>query len=120
MFYDFVDRIEQWLGSGFSLGRFLPWMLFSLANLGLAALEFPSVRTWLVATYADVGAGKQLLNVGLALGAVAVLAYTLTPATRIVRTLLEGRNWSSWIAEPFVFRQALYRDRLSKRREGAV
>lgn len=117
MFYDFVDRIEQWFGSGFSVGRFLPWLLFGLANLGLAALEFQSVRTWLVAAFADVGAGKQLLNVGLALGAVAVLAYTLTPATRIVRTLLEGRNWRSWIAEPFVLRQALHRDRLAKRRQ---
>lgn len=116
MFYDFVDRIEQWFGSGFSIGRFLPWLLFGLANLGLAAVEFHSLRIWLVATYADVGAGKQLLNVALALGAVAVLAYTLTPATRVVRALLEGRNWPFWIAAPFVLRQALYRDRLASRR----
>lgn len=116
-FGQIVGTIDSWLGRSFLLARFFPWLLFALANLGVAALEFPGVRVWALAAFRAESLTERALDAALLLSAVAVVAYTLSPATQAVTRLLEGEGLPRWIVEPLLLFQSRERERLFERGE---
>jgi hypothetical protein len=117
MFGQVLDKVDSWLGRSFLLARYFPWLLFAIANLLAAAIEFPVVRTFLSDEYAGLGAGGKVVDLVIFLTLVGVVAFTVSPAVQPVRRMLEGRDLPSFIAEPLVLGQVVRRDRLSRSRD---
>lgn len=106
MFPQVLDKLDSWFGRNFLLARYFPWLLFFGLNLLLAAVEFPDARTFLLAEYGRVASSDKLIDLLLALIAVAVVAYTISPAIQPITRLLEGGNLWRWIAEPLLLGHA--------------
>jgi hypothetical protein len=111
-----LDKINSWFGQSFLLAQYFPWLLFCLANLLLAAMEFPEVSTFLRTEYNAVASSK-LVDLLLALAGIAVLAYTVSPVTRFITKLLRGDDLWRWIAEPLLLRHVQERDNFARRRQ---
>jgi hypothetical protein len=106
MFGQVLDKLNSWYGRSFLLAWYFPWLLFFTANLLLAAVEFPRARAFLFAEYGRVASSDKVIDVFLALGAVAIVAYTISPAIQPITRLLEGQNLWRWIAEPLLLGHA--------------
>jgi hypothetical protein len=117
MFGQVLDKLDTWLGRSFLLARYFPWLLFFAANLLLASVEFPEVREFLLAEYGRIASSEKIVDLVLALGAVAVVAYTISPATQPITRLLEGESLWRWIAEPLLLRRAQQVKSLAERRD---
>ncbi len=116
MFSQVLDKLDSWLGRSFLLARYFPWLLFAGANLLLAAAEFPDIRTLLASEYSNITSSGKIVDSALAFGAVAVVAYTLSPGMLAIQRLLEGRELWQWIAEPMVLRRVIETQALVDRR----
>jgi hypothetical protein len=106
MFGQVLDKLDSWFGRSFLLAWYFPWLLFSISNLLLAAAEFPEARAFLLTEYSRVASSDKVLDLFLALGGVAIVAYTLSPAIQPVTRLLEGEGLWRWIAEPLLLGHA--------------
>ena len=115
MLAQIIDKFDTWFGRTFLLARFFPWLLFAASNLALASVEFPSVRAFVLAEYQSLSASQKFIDLVLALGGVAVVAFTISPAIRPITALLEGQNLWRWIAEPLLFRRSRQTARLAER-----
>lgn len=111
MFAEILGKIDGWFGRSFLLARYFPWLLFCLANALIAAIEFEPVRDFLLEEYRNLGSGEKLVNFAIALSAVAVVAFTLSPAVQPITRLLEGRSLPWWITDLLSFGHVLKRDR---------
>ncbi|CDZ29371.1 hypothetical protein [Neorhizobium galegae] len=111
MFAEILGKIDGWFGRSFLLARYFPWLLFCLANALIAAIEFEPVRTFLLEEYRNLGSGEKLVNFAIALSAVAVIAFTLSPAVQPITRLLEGKGIPWWMASLLAFGHVLKRDR---------
>jgi len=113
MFSQVLDKIDSWLGRSFLVARFFPWLLFAGANLGLACLEFPAVRAFVQKEYKPIGTAEGAVDLVLALAAVAVVAYTISPAMQWITRILEGNGLWRIVAEPLSLGRRLQRDELA-------
>lgn len=122
MFGTVLEKLSGWFGQSFLLARFFPCLVFAVANAGIAYGAFPSIRPWLRTALADAAASNMAGYLLLALGTLAVVAYTLSPFVRIAVELLEG-NWmlapgasvpSRWLGERLVAAQSERLDDLTK------
>ncbi len=102
MFGQVLDKLDSWFGRSFLLAWYFPWLLFFVSNLLLAAVEFPEARAFLLAEYGRITSSEKLFDLVLALGGVAVVAYTVSPAIQPVTRLLEGQDLWRWVAEPLL------------------
>jgi hypothetical protein len=115
MFGQVLDKLGSWFGPAFVLARYFPWLLFSGANLVLAAVEFPDARAFLLVEYGRLASSDKILDLFLTLAGVAVIAYTISPAIQPITRLLEGENLPRWIAEPLLLGHALRAQSLATR-----
>jgi hypothetical protein len=113
MFGQIIDKLDSWFGRSFLLAWYFPWLLFFLANLLLAAVEFPEARAFLVAEYSRVTSSEKILDVFFAMSAVGVIAFTISPAIQPITRLMEGETLPRWIAEPLLLGHALRVQQLS-------
>jgi hypothetical protein len=111
MFASVLEKIDSWLGKSFLFARFFPWLLFTAANIGLASIEFPRVRAIVMSEYDQVRAVDFLIGLIL----IIVVAYTVSPATQWVISLLEGRNMPWLLVAPLLLRRRYDFDRLTDR-----
>jgi hypothetical protein len=102
MFGQIVDKLDSWFGRSFLLAWYFPWLLFFFANMLLAAVEFPEVRAFLIAEYFRVESSEKILDVFIAMSAVGVIAFTISPAIQPITRLMEGETLPRWIAEPLL------------------
>lgn len=116
MFGQALDKIDTWLGRSFLLARYFPWLLFSAANLLFAAAEFPAVRNFLLEEY-QKAASDTLIDLLIFLIAVAVVAFTISPAIRPITKLLEGQGVWRRVAELLFLRRSLERQSIIRQRE---
>jgi hypothetical protein len=107
-----LEKIDSWLGKSFFLARLAPWLLFALANLGLAAIEFPWARDFLAREYDRLGSDR-VVDLAISVILVAVVAYTVSPAMQWAISLLEGRNLPRLFAAPLLVRRRYEFDRLA-------
>lgn len=114
-FGQILGTIDSWLGRSFLLARFFPWLLFALANLLVASNEFRPVRDFALALYRGGGSADRIIDLAMALGVVAVAAFTLSPAVRVVTRLLEGEGLWRWLSEPLLLYRARQREERSDR-----
>jgi hypothetical protein len=115
MFSQVLEKIDTWLGRSFLVARFFPWVMFAAANLGLACVEYPVVWAFVQEEYKHIGTAERAVDILVALGAIAVVAYTVSPALQWITGLLEGRGLSTFISEPLLLRRRLERDRYTAR-----
>jgi hypothetical protein len=117
VFSQVLDKLDSWLGRSFLLARYFPWLLFAAANLLMAAAQFPSVRSVLVAEYSRIASADKVIDIVLALGAVAVIAYIVSPAILPITRVLEGQSLWRCIAEPLLLRRWYQLRALADRRK---
>ncbi|MER9414063.1 hypothetical protein [Mesorhizobium sp. M0589] len=116
MFGQALDKIDTWLGRSFLLARYFPWLLFCSANLLFASAEFPAVRNFLLEEY-QKAASDTLIDLLILLIAVAVVAFTISPAIRPITKVLEGQGVWRPVAELLFLRRSLERQTLIRQRE---
>jgi hypothetical protein len=117
VFSQILDKLDTWLGRSFLLARYFPWLLFAAANLLMAAAQFPAVRGALLAEYSRVASSDKAIDLVLALGAVAVIAYIVSPAILPITRVLEGQSLWQCIAEPLLLRRWYQLRALADRRK---
>src|ERR1700678_1255074 len=110
MFSQVLEKIDTWLGRSFLVARFFPWLMFAAANLGLACIEFPPVWSFVQDEYKQIGTAARAIDIVCVLGAIAVIAYTASPALQWATRLLEGQSLWSWFAAPLFLRRRMERD----------
>lgn len=113
MFGQVLDKLDSYFGRAFLLARYAPWLLALLANLLVAALEFPEVRQALLKslTQLDGVSGVSLL---LVLLAVWVVAYATSPVMQFVIGFLEGRHMPPSLQRLLIVVHAWRRDALDR------
>ncbi len=117
MFSQILDKLDTWLGRSFLLARYFPWLLFAATNLLMAAAQFPAVRGALLAEYSRVASSDKAIDLVLALGAVAVIAYIVSPAILPITRVLEGQSLWQCIAESLLLRRWYQLRALADRRK---
>ncbi|MCL6707523.1 hypothetical protein M8R20_10970 [Pseudomonas sp. R2.Fl] len=115
-----LEKVDSWLGRSFLLARYFPWLLFGASNLLMAALEFSWARDLLAEQYANLGSSEKLIDLAVFLGAVAVLAFTVSPLLQPLTGLLEGRSLWRWLREPLLLGHVVRRDALSREKQARV
>jgi hypothetical protein len=123
MFGTVLEKLSGWFGQSFLIARYFPCLVAAVANLAIAYVSFPAVRPQLRFALANATAGDVAGYLVLALGAIAVVAYTLSPLVRVTLRLLEG-NWmltadanrlTRWFGERLVVSEARRLDELARR-----
>ncbi|MDA4846132.1 hypothetical protein [Hoeflea poritis] len=118
MFGQILDKVDSWLGRSFLLVRFFPWLLFFAANLIFASFEFEPVRKYLLDYYESAGSASKVVDTVLAIGAIAVVAFTVSPAIRAITKLIEGENlWWPIRASMLLNQRLRYDSFISERQE---
>ncbi|HYZ62467.1 MAG TPA: hypothetical protein VE650_08425, partial [Acetobacteraceae bacterium] len=124
MFGTVLDKLSGWFGQSFLIARFFPLLVAIVANGTVAYVAFPAVRPRVEATLAAAATANAVVYVLLALGAVAALAYTLSPFVRGAIQVLEG-GWmlapganplSRWLGERLVGEESKRYDLLAEQR----
>lgn len=113
MFGQVLDKLDSYFGRAFLLARFAPWLLALLANIVIAALEFPHIGQALLKslTQKDGISGTSLF---LVLIAVWVVAYATSPVAQFVIGFLEGRHMPSGLQRLLIVAHAWRRDDLDR------
>jgi hypothetical protein len=96
MFGTVLEKLDNYFGRPFLLSRCFPWLLYLVANLAIASIEFPEVRRFVAAEYAGATVAKAFDFV-TALIAIGVLAYATSPVIQAMTEFLEG----NWIGSPY-------------------
>jgi hypothetical protein len=123
MFGTVLEKLAGWFGQSYLIARFFPCLIAAGANLAIAYASFPPVRPQLRFALANATASDVAGYLLLALGGIAVAAYTLSPFVRVALGLLEG-NWmlatdanrlSRWLGEHLVVSESHRLDKLARR-----
>lgn len=118
MFGQVLEKLNSYFGRSFLVARYFPWLLCVAVNLAIASVELPAVRAFMVMQYDDFAANK-ILNVGLAMLAIWVIAYATAPIVQAITAFLEGGWMPQWVGVFFVAAQANRRETLERKYRSA-
>jgi hypothetical protein len=96
MFGTVLEKLSGWFGQSFLLARFFPCLVSICANGALAFLVVPAARPRLLAALKAAPTGDAVVYLVLGLGAVAAVAFTLSPFVHAAIRLLEA----DWMLAP--------------------
>lgn len=122
MFGTVLDKLNSWLGQAYLFSRFIPCLVFCVMNLALLYLTHAGLRQQIEAGISNITAASGAAYLVLALGTVAVFAYTITPLVRIVTAFLEGDwlladNKLRWLGKSLVYAKSREQIALFERRD---
>lgn len=96
MFGSFLDKLDSWIGRSFIVGSYLPFLVFTAANVLTAQIFYPDkVKT--------IFEWARITNLGLLdatfsfLAVSAILAYVTSPLVGIMSNALRGQYFSGWV-----------------------
>jgi len=115
----FLDKIQSLFSKWFVIASFLPVFIVTFINATIANETVPRFHAWVLAQKPQSNL-ETIIDGGVALFAIGVVAFLLSSLTTFQRELLEGKHWHPpRLQEFFVRMQEAERTRMEKAFEDA-